>query len=744
MVPLIVIILSVLLGNIMYVAGLATINPIAWSAGISHSICRVACGRPMIDPNVGFITQPLGHLSAVDLLHGHLPWWNYFEGLGQPLAGEMQAASLFPLTLLFLLPSGLLWFHVAFEIISGLTTYFLAKRLGISPVFATTAGILFALNGTFAWLGNSALNPIAFLPMLLLGVEIIYDADSAIARRGWYVVAVALALSIYAGFPETAYLDGLMVAGWAVVRLFSVATPLRLLALGRLALGAVLGVVVSLPILVPFLDFMKVANVGGHVGAVDGVAMLPTQAGPMLLDPYVYGTILSNPNAVSAWGSTGGYLLASVTACALLGLFGNRLRGLRLFLGAWIVIGLSGAFNILHSRPLWNVLPLLKTIALSRYIFPSCELALIVLAALGIMDFAHSARAKRLFTVTALVALGLTLWSALAARSTNQGVHLSTTARVIFVGLDALPFIALGLLLILGRFTRARATPILIALVLVGEALLVFFVPTAEAAKQITIDAAPITFLQTHEGQERFLDFGVLNPNWGTQFNLNSLSAIDLPFPHRFTKLIATQLFPAESPSNQFTIHGGMAGIIAQQNAVAQHFGAFEKASVKYLLISNKVRLIPALTHLGVRRVFKDSLASIYQMPAPRSFYSTSANSCAVQSSSVNVANVTCATTGTTLVRTELTMRGWHAFVNGREVPIHASDEAYQSVSVPAGKSTVTFNFSPPHEKYALLVGLLGILFMAGVWWRDGRSKKPGRRPRHRRTQPLGSNPTPL
>ena len=39
----------------------------------------------MIDPNVGFVTEADGHLAALDLLHGHLPWWNYFEGLGQPL-----------------------------------------------------------------------------------------------------------------------------------------------------------------------------------------------------------------------------------------------------------------------------------------------------------------------------------------------------------------------------------------------------------------------------------------------------------------------------------------------------------------------------------------------------------------------------------------------------------------------------------------------------------------------------------
>ena len=90
----------------MFVLGLANNDPISWTAGISHELCHVTCGRPMIDPNVGFITQAIGHQSAIDLLHGHLPWWNYYEGLGQPLVGEMQSAAFFPLTLLFALSVG--------------------------------------------------------------------------------------------------------------------------------------------------------------------------------------------------------------------------------------------------------------------------------------------------------------------------------------------------------------------------------------------------------------------------------------------------------------------------------------------------------------------------------------------------------------------------------------------------------------------------------------------------------------
>jgi hypothetical protein len=314
--PIVLIILAVFLGNFIFLSGLEIDNPITWTAGISHFLCHVTCGRPMIDPNVGYITQAMGHRSALDLLHGHLPWWNYFEGLGQPLAGEMQAASLFPLTLLFALSSGLLWFHICLEVIAGVSTYFLARRLSIPIVFATCAGMLFALNGTFAWLGNAVLNPVAFLPMLLLGIEMIYDGARTRSNKGWYVAAIALALSLYAGFPEVAYLDGLFCAGWAIVRFFSLPKDVRSLAAKRVGLAALVGGLLSLPGLIPFYDFLKVANVGSHNSAGQAIESLPVHALPMFFDPYVYGTIFSNPNVGTIWGPRPARALWQGAPCA--------------------------------------------------------------------------------------------------------------------------------------------------------------------------------------------------------------------------------------------------------------------------------------------------------------------------------------------------------------------------------------------------------------------------------------------
>jgi hypothetical protein len=726
-----VVVLSVLLGNILFLVGMANIDPISWTAQISRILCNVTCGRPAIDPNVGYITQSLGHLSAMDLLHGHLPWWNYFEGIGQPLAGEMQSAALFPLTLFFALPSGLLWFHMSLEIIAGVSTYFLARRLSIPLVYATGAGVLFALNGTFSWLGNAVLNPVAFMPMLILGIEIIFDnAKLTSSKKGWYVAAIALALSLYAGFPETAYFDGLFCAGWAIVRFFSLDKSVRLIAARRLGLAGVVGGVLSLPILVPFYDFMKVADIGTHAAGGYSASQLNLHGASMFVDPYVFGTIFANANAGNVWGGIGGYFTVSVVALALLGLFGSRHRPLRIFLGAYALIGTLSIFNIEHIRQAWNILPLAESAVLSRYIMPSCELALIILAMFGIMDFASERRAKRLFTTATLVSLVLLIWAALEAHSWNVGVTHSHKTQLVFDVLDTIPFIAVATLLVLGRCSMKKVTPLLITILICGESLVMFQVPTGGAAKQIKVDMTPIQFLQAHLGEERFLDLGILSANWGSEFDINSLAAVDLPFPKTFGNLINTQLFPGKTPVNQFVIHGGVTGIYEQEQEVVTHLSAYEDASVKYLVAPNSLALLPGLAKLGVKQVYEDSIVVIYQMPTTRPFFSAKSPSCTVTSTGDNSATVNCPSGGSTLIRSELFMAGWHASVNGKTVTINESDHAYQSVSVPAGTSTVTFKFLPPHEELAMLAGLLGGLFLVYSWIRE---RRPSQRPRHKR-----------
>ncbi|MGH9099513.1 MAG: hypothetical protein ACRDV8_04690, partial [Acidimicrobiales bacterium] len=209
----------VVVAHVLYLSGAFDPDPLLSMSGLGVAIKGgVLAGRFTIDPNAGTTAQSLGHLSAMDLLHGHLPWWNPYEGVGAPLAGEMQSAALFPPNLLLALPSGQLWFHMLLEAVAGMATYRLLARLGVSRWIAAGAGCVFALDGTYAWFAHAPVNPICFLPLLCLGVERARSAAREGRRASYGLVAVALALSVYAGFPEVAYLDAIFVVVWAAVR----------------------------------------------------------------------------------------------------------------------------------------------------------------------------------------------------------------------------------------------------------------------------------------------------------------------------------------------------------------------------------------------------------------------------------------------------------------------------------------------------------------------------------------------
>ena len=77
-------------------------------------------------------------------------------------------------------------------------------------------------------------------------------------------------------------------------------------------------------------------------------------------------------------------------------------------------------------------------------------------------------------------------------------------------------------------------------------------------------------------------------------------------------------------------------------------------------------------------------------------------------------------------------MPGWSARVNGHSSTIVTVNGVYQQVNVPAGTSTVTYSFVPPHEDDSLLAGLLAGLVLVG-------SLAVGRRTRNERTQNEGA-----
>jgi hypothetical protein len=705
------IILAVFFANSFYLLGFSNHDAIGWTSNLVTTSCHLLCGNPSIDPNTGWLTTDLGHRAAIDLLHGHWPWWNQYEGLGSPLVGEMQAGALSPFVLFLALPNGLLYMHMAFELLAGVATYFWIRRLGVSTFAATIAGILFALNATFAWVGNATLNPICFLPLALLGVELLVQSSSS-RRHLWWVLALAVAGSLYAGFPEVALFDTIFVTLYAVVRLFVVERVNRRRYVFGFFGGVVAGLVLSAPVLVAFKDFSQQALVGMHGTGRSATIGLPMHALSMFLAPYSFSSFFQVPVATPMWSFIGGYFGLSVFVLALYGTFSRSMRPLRLALAGYVVVAMPAIMGITPVRVIWNLIPFVSQSLLDRYIMPSVEMALIVLAVLALDDIRQHLSKRRAVVVSVSALVLLCLGTLEAALTRNYSPLTKAPINEELIG-RALPFIFLAVIIALFARRPKRLTGLLTAVLLV-EMTMNFMIPTYWAPASIKTDMAPVAFLRDHLGLDRFMTLGPIAPNWGSYFGISELNEVDLPFPEKFAYEIKTYLAPGEQQSvNQFFVESGVSKPDFFENAFATNIAHYEQLSVKYLVSDRSLVMSPQLAALHLKEVFSDSSVAIYELPSLTPFYSTWDSHCTIDSQSFDSVRLTCPH-ATVLNRNELALRGWKAVVNGRVTPI-VSSPVVQTVRIPAGTSTVTFSYLPKHEKLALALGGLGFAVVLGA-----------------------------
>jgi hypothetical protein len=728
-IPLAIIALAIVVVNLPALMDLVSRDPVQLHAGIQTGTThQILPGDSIIDPNAGYITAAMGHLAATDWLHGHIPWWNPYEGLGAPLAGEMQAAAFFPLILALQGGLGFVVFHVLLELVAGCATFFLLRRLDLGRAASTAGGVAFALCGTLAWFGHATANPVAFLPLALLGVERARKAAIASRRNGWGLLAVALGLSVVSGFPEVAYIDGVFVVLWAAVRLSSSRAAWRAM-LAKLALGGCVGLLLSAPALVAFVDYLPHANIGSHSGAFAN-GSLPIQSLAQTILPYGFGPIFAFRSGASAplltamWGSGGGYLDATLALCAFMGLFGARWRGLRLALALWILIAMSKTFGVVVVSHAVNHLPGFHSIAFYRYSQTSWELAVIVLAALGIDDCARRRLPPGLIIGAGVATLGCVVWDTSEAwpvMTATKGYahpHAFTVVSAAIAGVGVLAVLSGGLFTyvtgadLAGR-TR-RTGQLLVSGAVVAEAAVLFAAPLLSTPRPAKVDVTLVQYLQRHIGLDRFTTLGPIQPNFGSMFGLAEINVNDLPVPKTFTRYIRNSLNDNTDPltfTGTVKIHSNGPG--ASQE-VAAHLDAYEAACVKFVVAPASgvdvfgSRWPPTGMSPSPRRVYSDSHFAVWQLSSPTPFFTTSGSSCHVHSEGIDAVQVTCAGRAV-LQRLELPMASWSAQVGSSPVAVRSAGP-FQTVALEGGTALVRFSFTPPYENAAVLAALAGIV----------------------------------
>jgi hypothetical protein len=654
-----------------------------------------------IDGNAGVTTEALGRFAAREWLAGRVPWWNPYSGVGLPLAAEGQTTALFlPFGLLLALPHGLLLLRITLSALAGLFTQALLRRLGMGVPAAFLGAVLFELNGTFAWFAHGPIMPVAFLPLLLLGLEQ--------ARAGGVPVAAMLgtAWSFLAGFPETAALDLLFAGAWAALR--CIQAPARASYALRVGGAVAIGLMLAAPAIWPFLEALPREFLSGHAGPTGGGWQRGNLA--LMLFPYSHGNLMADlargPATGWVWFRTGGYvdLLAAALALAALRR-GAPDIALRLVLATWIAVTGLRAAGWGPAMGLFDLVPLLRQAMVHLYMMPSWSMAASVLAAFTIQDWQAGRRTAWVLPAALLAPLAIVglLWSAGSIAATAAAISLPAIGVPVLVT-------ATAFWLLRRPATRGR-TRILIGL-LGAYTTALFMLPLFAGTHGRRLDVPAIQFLQTHLGLGRVVSFGPMVPNYGAMFGIAEIDHNYLPVPRVWVDAIRARMQPGSDGVNFYD------GRLPPPATLPNLLAGYRYMSAAYALTwpAESLPTVPG----GAVLAYHDAVMNIYALPDTTPYLE--APGCLLTGTRDKI-QADCPLPAH-LVRRELFWPGWQATVNGVSAPLEPNG-IFQSVTLPAGRNNVDFRYAPPGIAWALaLCAAGGVALLAAslglLRWRPG------------------------
>ncbi|MGI9253318.1 MAG: hypothetical protein ACR2J8_06200, partial [Thermomicrobiales bacterium] len=260
---------------------------------------------PVISGDFATYFLPWFDYLGQSLRSGLIPAWAPHQFAGQPFVGDPQAGwMLLPVMIFFAaLPLG--WAVLATillqqALLAG-TTYAFARLLGLSPVGALTATLVygFALFWAMLWSSPQFTFIMAWAPLMLLAAELSFRANGPLAKLGWWLLgglAFSQELAVWTG--QGSFYLALLTGGWIVFRtLFWPVEEDRpfINRLGELVLTAAAifgsGLLLNAAALLPRLEFNAVSNIPGGVyigpegapanvaGGVDGRTMFASMLG---------------------------------------------------------------------------------------------------------------------------------------------------------------------------------------------------------------------------------------------------------------------------------------------------------------------------------------------------------------------------------------------------------------------------------------------------------------------------------
>lgn len=531
-----------ILVHVLGIFNILSSNPLYIYFHLGNTASSFLDGSPgWVDPNSGATTQALGTLATRQWLSGHIPWWDSFSGMGLPLAAEMQSSALFlPFILLLYFNNGVLYIKICLQIVTGLFSYALFREMKLSRLSVVSGAVLMEMSGTFAWFAHGPIMPLPFLPLLLWGVLRCCHGSKKEALQGAVLVSLGISGAIFAGFPETAYMNGLfalLFACWAVLCV----SQRQIFSVKLIAGGGILGLLVSSPAWIPFVALLRSAFLGQNQDS-HGAHLLLSNLGqtlfPYLFGPPLYQVFNGRVNTVDVWWHTGGYCDFAIVFVGILSIFcalsfKTRYRKLTICIGLYVLVTGLKAVGFSPVSKLLDLIPGIRQCMFYIYISPGWWCALAILFAIVLDDMNAIPKITRLKALKYATAIGLCVGAIALLAS------LSLVRKLLFIQhyvyYPVLSLVWAGLifsLLVYGFFRNDRK---LVACTALLNATALFFYPTLTGVRpERDVNQALLATLKTISQNARVLSAATFAPNYGAFYGIATVNYTYLPLPENF------------------------------------------------------------------------------------------------------------------------------------------------------------------------------------------------------------------
>ena len=720
----------------------------AWSPAANLSTSYpwqgLAADAGPTNPALSDVTQwfhPALLWSGNEIQAGRFPLWVPHAYTGAPFFANPQTALLFPLTwLAWLLPAApALTLITALKLVgAGLAMYwFLRVGLGLAVTAALIGALGFEFSTTLiGWAGWAFGSTIMFVPLLFGAVERLRQPT----RWRWTVVlALIVALDLFAGYPQSAFHAFLAAGAWALARARGADRWFLARCLRR---ARSLGVGLAAVQLVPFLEYASESTVLAYRSQWMPAFAVPPAAAITLLMPYAFGS------GTQGWGRWQFNIVSTYVGLvplllAPLGALGGRPRpAARFFLGFVLVVA-----AVHYGVPGVSAAASLPGLSLGTNLrlMPYLLFGIAALGALGVDALARGEFPIRWWPIRAwFMVLAVSGFAWVAMHHATPGAHglpwpLWVQFSLALTGLTAAALVALRW----GAVGGAVWGPALVALQLAAVVPPAFAYVPSVPEHWLYPETPAITWIQSQPGLARTTMPGHV----GVLYGLFEPHGYDGLTPRRIAELVGSVGTGGALVRGYLQNPLAVVGSEAVSPAAVLTSPVVDLLGVRYVMLPPGAG--PLWPHLTLGYDGRDARVFVNDRALPRAFLVFHARcaddaaaprlirehavdlrrevllaGCATPPGAgpptpasaeigvygpTRVRITTAADAAAYLVLTDTWFPGWRARVDGREAILWRADHAFRAVWVPPGKHEVEFRFEPRSLKIGLLVSVLSL-----------------------------------